>query len=79
MQYKILIKNEFEEVKEIIADENENLLEILKFNNFTIENSCSGKGNCGKCKVKVTNKETYFSSQDLKYISKEKEILNTLF
>ena len=44
MQYKILIKNEFEEVKEIIVNENENLLEILKLNNFTIENNCSGKG-----------------------------------
>lgn len=72
MRYKMLIKNEFGEVKEIIANENENLLEILKFNNFTIENNCSGKGNCGKCKVKVKNKNTYCSSQDLKHISKEK-------
>ena len=62
MRYKMLIKNEFGEVKEIIANENENLLEILKFNNFTIENNCSGKGNCGKCKVKVKNKNTYCSS-----------------
>ena len=72
MVYKILIKNEFGEIKEIIANNNDNLLNILKINNFNIQNSCSGKGKCGKCRVKVINKNISCSSQDLKYISKEK-------
>lgn len=72
LKYKLLVKNEFGEVKKIIANENENLLDILKINDFIIENNCSGKGKCGKCRVKIINKDMPCSSQDIKYINKEK-------
>ncbi len=71
-EYKLLVKNEFGKVKEIIANKNENLLDILKNNDITLENSCSGKGNCGKCKVKIISRNIPCSSQDIKHISKEK-------
>ncbi|WP_434796683.1 ASKHA domain-containing protein [Terrisporobacter vanillatitrophus] len=71
-KYKLLVKNEFGKVKEIIANKNENLLDVLKTNDITIENSCNGKGKCGKCKVKIISKNIPCSSQDTKHISKEK-------
>lgn len=70
-KYKLLLKNEFAKAKEIIVNKDENLLDILKTNNFIIENSCNGKGNCGKCKVKIINKNIPCSSQDIKHISKK--------
>lgn len=71
-KYKLLVKNEFGKVKEIMANKNENLLDVLKTNDIIIENSCNGKGKCGKCKVKIISKNIPCSSQDTKHISKEK-------
>lgn len=34
-------------------DAHKSILEILRENNISFENPCSGKGTCGKCKVKV--------------------------
>lgn len=71
-KYKLLVKNEFGKIKEIMANKNENLLDALKINDITIENSCNGKGKCGKCKVKIISKNIPCSSQDTKHISKDK-------
>lgn len=37
----------------IYVDKGENLLEVLRKNDFFIDSPCGGKGNCGKCKVLV--------------------------
>lgn len=51
-----------------------NLLELLQINNKIIESPCSGKGYCGKCKVKILNGILEKPSQEeLKFLT-NKEI-----
>ena len=47
----------------------QNLLQILHDNDIFIENPCNGKGSCGKCKVKITNKHPLDKSLKQKYMS----------
>lgn len=49
----------------------ENLLDILRDNGVSIETPCSGKGNCGKCKIQILEgKVNNPTEEELKYISK---------
>lgn len=50
-----------------------NCLEILREKNIDIYAPCGGKGNCGKCKVKIIGKTSSLSIEEKKYLT-EKEI-----
>ena len=70
-KYKLCINYKYNKRLILEVNSGENLLEILRNNQIPIENSCSGKGNCGKCMVKVINKSIPYSKQDIKHFSKE--------
>lgn len=40
---------------EIIAEEGQNLLELLRKTNITVNSPCNGNGTCGKCKVRIAS------------------------
>ena len=47
----VLINND----KEITTTKGEKLLSILSENNIFLPAACGGKGNCGKCKIKINS------------------------
>ncbi len=47
------------------------LLELLKRNGFFIESPCNGRGNCGKCRIKINNKEHSYTKDEKKILSAE--------
>lgn len=52
---------------------NENLLNVIRQNNFPIEAYCGGKKVCGKCKVKLLKGNVELSESEKKFLT-EKEI-----
>ena len=43
--------------REIVCDEGANLMEVLLDSRIYIDNACSGKGRCGKCRVRILQGE----------------------
>ena len=51
---KLIIKTN-EEIYEIIAEKGQNLLELFREANITVNSPCNGNGTCGKCKVRIVS------------------------
>ncbi|MCB4204082.1 2Fe-2S iron-sulfur cluster binding domain-containing protein [Deferribacterales bacterium Es71-Z0220] len=51
-KYKVIVKNKNITVE---AKSGSKLFQVLKDNNIPIQSLCSGDGQCGKCKVKITS------------------------
>jgi uncharacterized 2Fe-2S/4Fe-4S cluster protein (DUF4445 family) len=67
---QVIISNQGD--REIIdVEEGKNLLEILRENEFFPDSPCSGKGICGKCKVKVKRGLQDPTSLDMRHLTKE--------
>ncbi len=67
---KIPLTIQSEDTKEIIdVQKDENLLDILKKQNYFIDNPCNGKGTCGKCRVIVKKGNVEVSHQDKVHFS----------
>lgn len=62
--------------RKILCESGENLLHILLENQVFIDNPCSGKGTCGKCKVKVESGNGGNVSETEQRFLKEEEIRN---
>lgn len=60
-----------EEIYEIIAEKGQNLLELFREANITVNSPCNGNGTCGKCKVRIVSKTLPAAS------SNEMKILGT--
>lgn len=67
-QIKILTKSE---TKNITVRNGESLMSALIRENFYISTPCGGKGNCGKCKIKVTDGNAPISTQDRKFFTQK--------
>lgn len=52
MKYRVQVQG-----RELLAEQGENLLEMLRRENIAPEAPCGGNGKCGKCKVIVDGKE----------------------
>lgn len=63
------------EVRTLILEEKESLMDVLIRSGYYISAVCGGKGICGKCKVRVIEGEAPVSPEDEKFFSK-KEINN---
>jgi len=50
--FKVIIKAN-EKTYEIIATQNQNLLDLLREAHIDVNTPCNGNGTCGKCKVKI--------------------------
>jgi len=53
----------------IIPEDHETLMEVLIRHHLPVQNICSGKGTCGKCKVRITGYVSPPSDSDLKHLS----------
>lgn len=64
--------------KVIEFEENKSLMDILIKENIFIDNSCNGKGVCGKCKIKLVSGELGDLSETEKKLLKEQEIKDNI-
>lgn len=51
--------------------EGESIMEILVRNQIPISNVCSGKGSCGKCKVRIRSRPLEPTQLDLKHLTSQ--------
>ncbi|MEJ8555272.1 ASKHA domain-containing protein [Tepidibacter sp. Z1-5] len=56
--------------KTVYIKKGQNILQGLKENNISFYAPCSGKGICGKCKVKIKNSTSNITKEELKHLSK---------
>lgn len=71
-KYKIHVRNGAES-KVIQGRKGQNLLEVLRHNHIFVNAPCSGKGVCGKCKVRVPDHRFLLSPEEVHFLS-EREI-----
>lgn len=52
--FKVIIKTS-EKSYEIMASQDQNLLELLRENRIAVNSPCNGNGTCGKCRVRISS------------------------
>ncbi|WFD09913.1 ASKHA domain-containing protein [Tepidibacter hydrothermalis] len=57
--------------KNVYMKKGENILQGLKERNISFYAPCSGKGICGKCKVKIKNSTSNITEEEIKHLSKK--------
>ncbi|CAH2212000.1 ASKHA domain-containing protein [Tepidibacter aestuarii] len=57
--------------KNVYIKKGQNILQGVKENNISFYAPCSGKGICGKCKVKIKNSTSNITEEEIKHLSKK--------
>ncbi|HEX2925518.1 MAG TPA: ASKHA domain-containing protein [Ruminiclostridium sp.] len=55
--YRVSVENNGE-LREYIAENGENLLDLLRKQGYAIDSPCNGNGTCGKCRVKLLSENS---------------------
>lgn len=76
MEYKITV-HKGDTTRVITANRGDNLLEVLKDNNFHMLSPCGGKGSCGKCRVELEGQEEELTEKEKRLLASVKENSNT--
>ena len=68
------VKGQSQEPVRVFCENGANLLQALLDAGIFVDNACSGKGICGKCKVKVLKGSLSEMSETEKKVLKEQEL-----
>lgn len=60
-----------DEIKKLLSEEGQSVMDLLIQNGYYISAVCGGKGRCGKCKVRVLKGLVPVTAEDEKFFAKE--------
>ncbi len=69
--YEITCNIEQKKIQTLWAEEGANLLDVFREQRIPMDAVCSGKGICGKCRVKVTKGHVPVTGQDQHFFNEQ--------